>query len=413
MRRQSSSIRTTLVLVSLGILVACGKRADPLAPYVKTPSPPSALEVAQIGQEVEIRVMAPRTTTENRPLPVIEIEWYQAPATGDFGKTALPLFREEVAPGEIRTKRFPRPGVDVRFAVRAFQGKAQSNFGAPVPFKPAPVPERPTDLTATNTAVGIELHWTNPPGAEPWPTPSVSPSPSPSPTGSPAASLQPSPSPSLSEPAPSRELPPPAVGGGPPGEPPGNQKGSGPPPLPGPPFDKIAVQPGKPAPTPTTTPAPPTGIRIFRTDGAPRLAREPLQASSWIDLTPKPGEKPCYSLRYATSLKPLVESAPTEPVCVETKDIVPPEPPSRFVADISATFVELSWTASISSDVAFYRIYVVTAPGQRTLFLETDGPILRVRDPNTKTGPRAYQISAVDKAGNESAISPPLTVFVP
>ena len=115
----------------------------------------TAVEVAQIGNEVEIKATAPRTTTENRPLPVIQLEWYQAPASGDFGKTAQVLLREDVAPGEARTKRFPRPTTDVRYSVRAFQGKARSTFAAPIAYKPMVAPEPPTAVTAINTAVGI------------------------------------------------------------------------------------------------------------------------------------------------------------------------------------------------------------------------------------------------------------------
>ena len=165
--------------------------------------------------------------------------------------------------------------------------------------------------------------------------------------------------------------------------------------------------------TPTPSLPPPTGIRIFRTDGLPRLAREPLQAASWLDLSSKPGEKPCYSLRYATSFKPLVESAPTDPACVEIKDIVPPEPPGRLLGDIGATFVELSWVASVSGDVDFYRIYRSIDASPITLAIETQGLVLRIRDPNMARGPRTYEIAAVDKGGNESARGPLLKIIVP
>lgn len=168
-----------------------------------------------------------------------------------------------------------------------------------------------------------------------------------------------------------------------------------------------------PTPVPTPSPTPPTGIRIFRTDGAPRLAREPLQASEWLDPLPKAGEKPCYALRYATSFKPIVESTSTEPICVEVKDLVPPEPPGRLVGDIGATFVELSWLASPSTDVAFYRIYRAIDTGARTMAIETQGPVLRIRDPNLTHGPRAYDVVAVDKGGNESVPGAPIRIIIP
>jgi hypothetical protein len=133
----------------------------------------------------------------------------------------------------------------------------------------------------------------------------------------------------------------------------------------------------------------------------------------WLDTTVKPGDKPCYSVRYATSFKPLVESSPTEPVCVEVTDLVPPEPPGRLLGDIGATFVELSWAPSPSSDLASYRLYRSIGNSPRTLVLQTEGLILRVQDPDLTAGPRTYDVVAVDKGGNESLPGPQLKIIVP
>lgn len=141
--------------------------------------------------------------------------------------------------------------------------------------------------------------------------------------------------------------------------------------------------------------------------------RESLQASSWVDSTLKPGDKPCYALRYTVSFKPLVESASTEPVCVESKDIVPPNAPLKLVADIGSNFVELSWAASASPDVAFYRVYLALDTRARTLLLETQGPILRTRHGNMAPGARTYDVTAVDQAGNESEPSPITKIIIP
>ncbi len=405
--RRSTHSGLLFLAFGLGIPAACGKRADPLAPYSRTPQPPSGFEVSQVGNEVEIRLISPRTTTENRPLPVIELEWLTASPTGDFERSATSQLREEVAPGEARIKRFPLPAAPARFSSRAIWGRARSKAATPIVFTPAPVPAAPTDVRAVNLASGVELQWVNPVGAEPWPSPTPLPTASPRP--GPASSSEPRPSPgtppSASSPAPQN---PPA--------PPPTPAGADLPPTP-PPGPGTSGPAGNPSPSPSPSPAPPltlpSAIRIFRTDGTPRPAREPLQASSWIDTGLKPGDRPCYALRYATSLKPLVESAPTTSICIEFKDIVAPEPPGQLIVDLGDTFVEISWLASPSADVASYRLYRITEPEGRVMVLQTDGPLLRVRDGSLPAGPRTYEVTAVDKAGNESPPSPQGRVLVP
>jgi hypothetical protein len=45
--------------------------------------------------------------------------------------------------------------------------------------------------------------------------------------------------------------------------------------------------------------------------------------------------------------------------------------------------------------------------------IETQGPILRIRDPNLARGPRTYEVVAVDKGGNESAPTASLRIIIP
>jgi hypothetical protein len=108
-----------------------------------------------------------------------------------------------------------------------------------------------------------------------------------------------------------------------------------------------------------------------------------------------------------------VESASTEPVCVEAKDIVPPEPPGRLVGDIGDAFVELSWLASPSTDVAFYRVYRALGAAERTMAIETQGLVLRIHDPNMSPGPRTYDVVAVDRSGNESVPTAVIRMVIP
>ncbi|MBK5257234.1 MAG: hypothetical protein JJE39_14500 [Vicinamibacteria bacterium] len=391
-----------------------------MAPYLKTPLPPTGLDISQVGNAMEVQITAPRTTIENRPLPLIELEWLQAPPSGDFGKLAVPLLREEVAPGELRIKRFPLAAAVALFSVRAYNGRARSGPALPLPFTPAPVPSAPTGLLVANLPAGVELRWINPPGAEPWPSPTPIPtiSPSPNPAAPPpgtvapalsAPSLSPSPSPATAA-EPSRTGPP--AGDATTLGMPAAQTPATTPPAGAPAAPLVGASP-TPQPSPTPTPLLPTGIRIFRTDGTPHLATQPLQASSWMDTSLKPTDKPCYAIRYATSIKPLVESEPTEPVCVQVKDLVPPESPDRLLGDVGPTFVELSWLPSPSGDVSFYRIYRTAEWEVRAMVIQTEGLLLRVRDLRMTPGPRTYEVTAVDHGGNESLPSPALRIVVP
>lgn len=420
MRRTRPRSLFLLALVALGSNAACGKRADPLPPWVKTPMAPSALAIAQMGDEIEVRALAPRTTTETRPLPVIELEWLQAPAVGDFGKTAVSLLREEVAPGELRVHRFPRPAAPVRITVRALAGKARSANAPILVFTPAIVPAAPTELSATNTVIGVELSWINPPGAEPWPTPVAPPTPTPLP-GAPPLAAVPAAAPAVPAAAPAAlGAPPPPLASPAPTPTPtpldstatAKVAATVPDPLVAPP-NPAAIPSASPLPSPTPTPTPTTGIRIFRADGVARLIKDHVRATNWSDLNVSPGEKPCYSVRYASSFAPLVESKPTEPVCVEVKDLVPPDAPGQLTGDIGDGFVELSWTASASPDVQFYRLYRSIGGAPRVLVIQTEGLLLRVRDGNVTSGDRTYEIVAVDRGGNESPPGPLLKITVP
>jgi hypothetical protein len=83
----------------------------------------------------------------------------------------------------------------------------------------------------------------------------------------------------------------------------------------------------------------------------------------------------------------------------------PATPTNLALSVISSSQIDVSWTASTSSDVAKYKIYRATS-GTPTLLTSVNG------SPYHDTGLTAstaytYQVSAVDAAGNESAKTPP------
>jgi len=121
-----------------------------------------------------------------------------------------------------------------------------------------------------------------------------------------------------------------------------------------------------------------------------------------------------------------VESADSTPLVVTPKDVFPPAAPLGLVAVVppategpatqqTSARVELSWGISPELDLSGYWVYRSEQPdtsGQRinTQLLLTPA----FRDMTAVPGQRyTYRVSAVDRAGNESSFSSPVSVDVP
>ena len=121
-----------------------------------------------------------------------------------------------------------------------------------------------------------------------------------------------------------------------------------------------------------------------------------------------------------------VESADSAPLAITPKDVFPPAAPQGLVAvippasDVPATQqpiarVELSWDISPEPDLAGYWVYrseQADTPGQRMNNQLLLTPAFR--DMTALQGKRyTYRVSAVDRAGNESTFSSPVSAEVP
>ncbi len=116
-----------------------------------------------------------------------------------------------------------------------------------------------------------------------------------------------------------------------------------------------------------------------------------------------------------------VESADSTPVVVTAKDVFPPAIPTGLEATIiPATLeaparVELSWAISSEGDLAGYFVYRSDRedkPGERMTQESLPSPTFR--DISVASGKRYfYRVSAVDRAGNESPLTPVVQVDVP
>jgi len=109
----------------------------------------------------------------------------------------------------------------------------------------------------------------------------------------------------------------------------------------------------------------------------------------------------------------VVESAPSEEVCMAIQDVFGPAPPLGVAVLLREGAAEVSWSPSPEADLAGYRVYravgdepprrLADPPAGETSFLERGLP----------SGVHTYTVTAVDRDGNESGPSRRAEVRVP
>lgn len=115
-----------------------------------------------------------------------------------------------------------------------------------------------------------------------------------------------------------------------------------------------------------------------------------------------------------------LESSDSQVVTVTPRDIFPPAAPQGLVAALlpgsapGTVLVDLSWSINLETDLAGYRAYRSEQEGTRGQLVTPDIlPTPAVRDTSVEPGHRYwYTVTAVDRAGNESAPSTPVVVEV-
>jgi hypothetical protein len=115
-----------------------------------------------------------------------------------------------------------------------------------------------------------------------------------------------------------------------------------------------------------------------------------------------------------------LESSDSQPVKVTPRDTFPPATPQNLVAAVLSgatpgeALVELSWSINLETDLVGYRVYRSEQEGARGELLTPELlPTPAVRDTSVKPGHRYwYTVTAVDRAGNESAPCAPVMVDV-
>lgn len=373
-----------LALTSLPLALACGKRGDPRPPLRKTPQPLASFRIAQRADRLEISGTAPRLSTEGVALKPLTVEILRADGDGDFLKLAQKR-SFVVQPGEPFTEpeALPAAGTLVRIAARAVaSGKPSAMTSIMTLPVQAPL-SPPFDLLAALDEGGVRLKWSGkrPTPLPPPPAPPPVPAPAASPTGTPATGA----------------LPPAPVG---------------PPPQPGPPPPAAGTTPAD------LTPAPKSGFWVYRRGKAlgyelPLFA-EPIQEKSHLDADALAGQDWCYVVRAVASHEPLIESGPSNEVCLTAQDIAPPTVPAGLTLLAQPGALELRWSPSPEADLAFYRVSRAAPTGAADKIAEVPAGTTVFLDSTATPGTAyRYMITAVDRAGNESAPSAPLLGNLP
>src|SRR5712664_1443385 len=182
-----------------------------------------------------------------------------------------------------------------------------------------------------------------------------------------------------------------------------------------------------------------TGYRIYRSEVNPSAApssaqvlsqgkREspssPLASSetnSYTDTSFNFERTYVYTVRSVIQVEGKeLQSSDSQPLTVTPHDTFPPAAPQGLVAALlpgptsENSVVELSWSINLETDLAGYRVYRSEQESTRGQLLNPDLlPAPAVRDTSVQPGRRYwYTVTAVDRAGNESAPSAPVVVDV-
>jgi hypothetical protein len=115
-----------------------------------------------------------------------------------------------------------------------------------------------------------------------------------------------------------------------------------------------------------------------------------------------------------------LESSDSDPAILTPRDTFPPAAPRELVAAVlpgsepGSQVVDLSWSISLETDLAGYRVYRSEQQDTRGALVSGDLlPAPSYRDTSVEPGHRYwYSVTAVDRAGNESEPSAAVTVDV-
>lgn len=161
--------------------------------------------------------------------------------------------------------------------------------------------------------------------------------------------------------------------------------------------------------------APGGEFRVFRktADGDFTLAAT-VQKPEYLDPQAEFGKPVSYIVQtIAHHDAKIAESELSDPVSITPADTFPPSPPAGLHASAAPMSIELTWDRNNEADLAAYRIYRSVANGAFEKLAEVTA-VPTFSDRGVEAGKSyRYAVTAVDRAGNESARSAVVEVVLP
>ena len=142
------------------------------------------------------------------------------------------------------------------------------------------------------------------------------------------------------------------------------------------------------------------------------ISRTTEEIGEWFDRSVVWGTRYAYRIRSVTEFfGERTEGFDSDAVEILAEDRFLPAPPSRLVAVGGPGRIDLSWDASPSPDVVGYVVYRARDGLEDPLLLPLDpSPSLAFADETVKPGVEyTYTVAAVDRSGNQSALSNTVT----
>jgi hypothetical protein len=411
-------------LLAVALLAAapgCGHKGDPLPPLRHTPPGLGDFRLAQRGSAIEVSLLTPAASVDGLPLESLVIEVLYAEGQKDLEKAGE---RREIpaAPRQrvVTSLKLPAPGTVVRAAARGVVGREKGQRTLTLGLVAQKEVEPPSDLSARLVADGVELAWS---GAIPEPVsalvrppqaslpfqrrpPATGVGPDAGPDAKPGAAPVPDASPEASRSEPGAGAP------APPGVPAAPATGAAPT-APAAAEPPLASSEGV-----SRVETPKSGFRVYRRLASGSylqpLDSAPLGEHTLTDSSAGNGVKACYEVRAVASVDPLVESDPSNEVCLEVRDIAAPAAPSGLAVLPREAGLEVLWTPSPETDLAGYRVYRQSADEPRTRVAELGVAQTTWLDTTARPGVvYHYEVTAFDAAGNESppAVAPEASVL--